>query len=228
MANYFERLETDTAAARQRFMNIPVIKDMLSEQSMPLQPDPEAKKFMLRLYQRFLEESYYHVRVARIYAVAGFRVKDTDTEIAKWFMQHGADEHGHHHWIENDLRKLGADPSTLPTGKPSVWCEALVGYLHYVATYGNPIGLFGDTYVIEGLSHELATRLAKTMKHGLKIPDEAVTYLAKHGEADQGHMDEFRDMLNANLKSEDDYQDIVQVSRTIFALYGGMIENLLD
>ena len=74
VANYYERLEKDTAAARQRFMNIPVIKDMLSEQSMPLQPDPEAKKFMLRIYQRFLEESYYHVRVARIYAVAGFRV----------------------------------------------------------------------------------------------------------------------------------------------------------
>lgn len=229
MANYYERLEKDTAASRQRFMDIPVVKDLLTPGETPGQLDPQAVQFMRGIYTRFLEDSYYHVRAAaRVYALAGSRMKETDEEIREWLLHHSVEEYGHHHWIMDDIRTLGGKPETLATRKPSVWCDALVGYMYYIAGTANPMGILGDTYVIEGLSQLFATQLAGNMKGALGIPDTAVSYLAKHGEADQGHMDEFRDMINATVKREEDYQDILQVSRTEFALYGAIVENLVS
>jgi hypothetical protein len=228
MATFYERLEKDTAPFRQQFMDIGLVKDLLGG-GLPENPDPAAAQFMRGIYTRFLQDSYYHVRAAaKVYALAGCRMKETDEEIREWLLHHSVEEYGHHRWIEDDLRALKADPAALSTAKPSVWCDALVGYMYYVAGTANPMGILGDTYVIEGLSQLFATQLAGTMKGSLGIPDGAVSYLAKHGEADQGHMDEFRDLVNQNVRREDDYQDILQVSRTEFVLYGKIVENLVS
>jgi heme oxygenase len=210
-------------------MDIPLVKDLLTPTSAPAKLDPAAAKFMRDIYTRFLEDSYYHVRAAaRVYALAGSRIEETDEQIREWLLHHSVEEYGHHEWIKSDIRTLGNDPDALSKRKPSPWCDALVGYMYYIAGHGNPIGILGDTYVIEGLSQLFATHLAGSMKSSLGIPDDAVSYLAKHGEADQGHMDEFRDMINATVKCEQDYQDILQVSRTEFALYGAIVENLIS
>ena len=229
MAMFFDRLQNDTAAARQRFMSISLVKDFLGGGTVPQQPDPAVAQLMRGIYTRFLQDSYYHVRAAaKVYALAGSRISETDEEIRQWLLHHSVEEYGHHRWIEDDLRCLGADPSQLEKTKPSVWCDALVGYMFYTAGHGNPMATLGDTYVIEGLSQLFASQVAGTMKSTLGISDDCVTYLAKHGEADQEHIHEFRDLVNKHVQREQDYQDILQVAKTEFALYGAIVENLVS
>jgi pyrroloquinoline quinone (PQQ) biosynthesis protein C len=97
--------------------------------------------------------------------------------------------------------------------------------MYYIAGHENPMGTIGDTYVIEGLSQMFATQLAGNIKGLLGVPDSAVSYLAKHGAADQGHMNEVRDLINTYVRREEDYEAIVQVSKVEFALYGQIVEH---
>lgn len=228
MASFYDRLEKDIQPWRQQFMQNPLVQDFLAAEPATKVADPVAKDFMRGVYTRFLKDSYYHVRAAaRVYALAGSRVPETDEEIREWLLHHSVEEYGHHNWIMDDLRALQIDPAALATSKPSVWCDALVGYMYYTAGHGNPVATLGDTYVIEGLSQLFASPLAGNLKDTLGIPG-AVSYLAKHGEADQGHMEEFRELVDQHVRREQDYEDILQVSKTEFALYTSIVANLTE
>ena len=226
MATTYERLQRATQAERDRFMSIPLVGMLLAEASADPGPVSAADAAEIsRIYTRFLVDSYYHVRAAaKVYALAATRIGTDDEEIRQWLLEHAHDEYGHHKWIEDDLRELKYDVSHLLKQKPSVPCDCLVGYMYYIAGHENPMGTIGDTYVIEGLSQMFASRLAGNIRGILGVPETAVTYLAKHGAADQEHMHEVRDLINAHVKREEDYEAIVQVSRVEFALYGQIVE----
>jgi pyrroloquinoline quinone (PQQ) biosynthesis protein C len=159
-----------------------------------------------------------------VYALAATRISTRDEEVRHWLLEHAFEEYGHHRWIEDDLKALNYDVSRLASSKPSVPCDCLVGYMYYIAGHENPMGTIGDTYVIEGLSQLFATQLAGNIKGLLGVPDSAVSYLAKHGAADQGHMNEVRDLIDNYVRREEDLEAIVQVSRVEFALYGQIVE----
>ena len=93
--------------------------------------------------------------------------------------------------------------------------------MYYIAGHENPMGTIGDTYVIEGLSQMFATQLAGNIKGMLGVPDSALAA----GAADQGHMNEVRDLINSCVRREEDYESIVQVSKVEFALYGQIVEH---
>jgi pyrroloquinoline quinone (PQQ) biosynthesis protein C len=223
MASVYERLNAATAAARAKFMDLPLVQSVLG-------PAPQGggladSGLLLPIYRRYLRESYHHVRVAsQTYALAGSRIPDEDEPIRRWLLTHAMEEYGHHDWILSDLKALGIDPESVRRSKPSPPCAALVGYMYYTAGIDNPIGLLGDSYVVEGLSQLFASQVAGTMKELLGIPDAAVTYLARHGTADQGHMDDLRNLINGHIRREQDLGDVIQVARVEFELYGLLVE----
>ena len=57
------------------------------------------------------------------------------------------------------------------------------------------------------------------------MPDTAVSYLAKHGAADQGHMNEVRISSTPTCAARKTAEAIVQVSKVEFALYGQIVEH---
>lgn len=226
MATMYERLEKATKVERDRFMAIPLVSMLVAEPVESAPPSASDAAEIGRIYTRFLVDSYYHVRAAaKVYALAATRVSMRDEEVRQWLLEHAFEEYGHHRWIEDDLKAMKYDVSRLETSKPSVPCDSLVGYMYYIAGHENPMGTIGDTYVIEGLSQMFATQLAGNIKGMLGVPDSAVTYLAKHGAADQGHMNEVRDLINSYVRREEDYESIVQVSKVEFALYGQIVEH---
>lgn len=222
----YERLERDTADDRTRFMEIPLVKMLLGNEAAETGTPSSAEEASLKsVYERFLVESYYHVRAAsKVYALAGSRISESDEVIREWLLEHAVDEYGHHKWVMDDLRTLNRDVSNLATSKPSVPTDALVAWMYYVAGVHNPIAILADSYVIEGLSQLFAAQLANSMKTRLSLPDNAVTYLARHGVADQAHMGELRDLINANVKGEQNYADMLQCAKVEFALYGQILE----
>jgi pyrroloquinoline quinone (PQQ) biosynthesis protein C len=226
MATVYERLQSETKVERDRFMAIPLVGMLVAEtvEAAPASAGDAAE--ISRIYTRFLVDSYYHVRAAaKVYALAATRVSTKDEEVRQWLLEHAFEEYGHHRWIEDDLKAMKYDISRFETAKPSVPCDCLVAYMYYIAGHENPMGTIGDTYVIEGLSQMFATQLAGNIKGLLGVPDTAVSYLAKHGAADQGHMNEVRDLINAHVRREEDYEAIVQVSKVEFALYGQIVEH---
>lgn len=224
MPTTYQRLEQDTSAARAKFMNIPVVRMLLEANSDSTMSSPEAFESMKALYARFLKESYYHVRAAaRVYALAGSRVGEDNEPVREWLLKHAVEEYGHHDWVLEDLRALGHDPSDLGITKPSVPSDALVAWMYYIAGVHNPVAVLADSYVIEGLSQLFASQLADAMKEMLSVSDQAVTYLARHGVADQGHMDDLRDLINTNVTKEQDYLDMVQCAKVEFELYGQIL-----
>jgi long-chain acyl-CoA synthetase len=227
MPTMYERLQKATQPERDRFMSIPLVGMLVSEPAPNPEPVSAADAAEIsRIYTRFLVDSYYHVRAAaKVYALAATRISTDDEEIRQWLLEHAFEEYGHHRWIEDDLREMKYDVSRLLKQKPSVPCDCLVAYMYYIAGHDNPVGTIGDTYVIEGLSQMFATQLAGNIKGMLGVPETAVTYLAKHGAADQKHMHEVRDLINTYVKREEDYQAIVQVSKVEFALYGQIVEH---
>lgn len=223
MTDMYTRLEQDTARERQHFMRIPIVQALLGESATA--SSPMALSELPKVYRRFLIESYYHVRAAaKVYAIAGARVSEEDETIRHWLLQHAVDEYGHHEWIQNDLAALGFDASKLSSTKPSVPSDALVAWMYYVASVHNPIAILADSFVIEGLSQLFATQLAGAIQSVASIPDEALTYLARHGIADQSHMDELRDLVNRNIHKESDYRDMLQCAKVEFSLYGQILE----
>ena len=223
MASVYERLNAATSAARAKFMDLPIVQSVLGP--VARRGALEDGSVLLPIYRRYLKESYHHVRVAsQTYALAGSRILDEDEPIRRWLLTHAVEEYGHHDWILSDLKALGVDPESVRRSRPSPSCAALVAYMYCTAGIDNPIGLLGDSYVVEGLSQLFASRVAGTMKDLLGIPDEAVTYLARHGTADQGHMDDLRDLINGYVRRERDLEDVIQVARVEFELYGLMLE----
>lgn len=222
----YDRLERDTGAERKRFMEIPRVKMLLSSEAVDGgTPSPDEQGYLKSVYERFLVESYYHVRAAsKVYALAGSRISESDESIREWLLEHAVDEYGHHNWVMDDLRTLGYDVTKLSTSKPSVPTDALIAWMYYVAGVHNPVAILADSYVIEGLSQLFAAQLANSMKSALNVPDNAVTYLARHGIADQAHMGDLRDLINATVKGERDYGDMLQCAKVEFALYGQIIE----
>jgi len=225
MATMYERLQQATKHERDRFMAIPVV-DLLATKPVdgtPVSPGGAAE--FRRIYTRFLVDSYYHVRAAsKVYALAATRISTRDEEVRRWLLEHAFDEYGHHRWIEDDLTAMDYNVSRLESSKPSIPCDCLVAYMFYIAGHENPMGTIGDTYVIEGLSQLFATQLARNLKGVLGVPDSAVSYLAKHGVADQGHMNEVRVLVDTYVRREEDFDAIVQVSKVEFELYGQIIE----
>jgi long-chain acyl-CoA synthetase len=226
MATTYERLQSATKVERDRFMAIPLVSLLVADPGDSAPPSAGDAAEIGRIYTRFLVDSYYHVREgSKVYALAATRVSTRDEEIRQWLLEHAVDEYGHHRWIADDLKAMKYDISRLETSKPSVPCDCLVAYMYYTAGHENPMGILGDTYVIEGLSQLFATQLAGNIKGMLGVPDSAVTYLARHGAADQGHMNEVRDLINSYVRREDDYEAIVQASKVEFALYAQIVEH---
>lgn len=220
MTTAYERLVAETEPQRRRFMARPIVRAVLEQGEL-------SWSLLEPVYKRFLVESFYHVReAAPSYALAGSRVGPEKEPIRQWLIAHAAEEDGHHHWILNDLRALGFDVTSLPRHPTNTKTEVLVAYMYYVAGTRNPVAILGDSFVIEGLSQLFATQVAETMRKSGGLADTAVSYLARHGKADQGHMEDFRDTINKFVTSEEDLRDIVHCANVEFDLFGDILEEV--
>lgn len=218
MQSMYDRLITDTADERDALLRIPIVASLLGHGEV-LSGD-----LVRWIYTRFLVQSYFHVREApSVYAMAGARILPRDEPVRAWLLRHAVEEYGHDMWIRNDLSALGVDAHSRLAAAPAAPTQALVGWMHYVAGSANPLGILSDSFVIEGLSQRFATELAGNIQLACGLSDSELTYLARHGAADQAHMDDLRALIDANIVREEDYCDLVQCAKVTFYLYGSML-----
>jgi len=114
-----------------------------------------------------------------------------------YFAGHIAEEVGHEEWLLDDLEHLGYDRREVEASRPLPETINLIGSQLYVINYMHPAGLLGYVYLMESTPpNELS--LAFLEAHG--IGPRATTFLRRHGETDQRHGRELREMLDLHFK----------------------------
>lgn len=206
---FYDRLLDETAAERSRFLAIPIIRAALS-QGVPRDA-----------YEAFLVQAYHHVKhTCPLLARAAALCTEQDRVYRDALLTYIEEEAGHDDWILEDLRDLGRNPDAVRADKPDAPCLLMITYAYHVTEHVSPYALLGMVHVLEGMSVALAATAATTLQRSLRLPSgKGTRYLSSHGTLDAGHVDFFRDLVNA-IDAPGARNVIVDTARAIYPLYG--------
>jgi hypothetical protein len=208
--SFFEELAQATAADAAALTDVPQIADAL------------AGRISRETYLAFLREAYHHVRhTAPLMRAAHARLDADHAPFRQALEAYAAEEAGHEAWILDDIRRAGGDWTAARDGAPRPATRALVDYAYGVVQRGNPMGLFGMVYVLEGTSVRLASRGAHAVAASLGLGPECFSYLRSHGALDLTHMAFFRELMSG-VEQAGDRAAIVDTAQAVFRLYADL------
>ncbi|KAA1174382.1 AMP-binding protein [Marinobacter salinexigens] len=211
---FFDRLQKETAEARNHVQGAPVITAI------------QEQRFRLEGYTWFLTQAYHHVKhTVPLMMACGGRLPERLEFIRKALVEYIEEEYGHHEWILNDLAACGEDKERIRHGRPDTSIELMVSYLYNQIDRGNPVAFFGMVQVLEGTSIELATPLGEQIQKQLGLPDQAFSYLYSHGALDQDHFEFFRELMDS-ITDPQDQQAIIDSANMVYRLYGDMLHSI--
>lgn len=146
-------------------------------------------------YPAFLLETFHYVKHScALLDRARDRLGPQDETLRAYLQQHRAEETGHEAWLLDDLAVLGYDRAEAARSMPLAETVAMIGSQLYVIDYLHPAGLIGYVYVME--SRPPTEALLTFLHEQFGVPREAMTFLARHGEADLVHREELREILD--------------------------------
>jgi len=180
-------------------------------------------------YLAFLEQAYHHVRhTVPLLMACGARLPERLGWMRAAVARYIAEEEGHEAWILSDIAAAGGDAEAVRNGRPALATELMVAYAYDTVNRGNPAGLFGMVFVLEGTSVALARQAAAALQARLGLPDGAFTYLNSHGDLDVGHMAFFASLMDRLERdgAPADREAVVHAARIFFRLYGDIFRNL--
>ncbi len=184
-------------------------------------------KLTSELYKGFLQETYHYVKnTSRFYAAAASRLREEYEEVRKKLLQYAAEENGHEKYLLNDLKFLGVDPDTVIKSEPLVATEALNGFHYYLTTFGNPLGIWGNIYAIEGFSDDAAGVAAKSVMQSLGLGKNAVTFLTSHSAFDIKHFRNAKTVIEKFVNQTDDKRSVIFCARAALELYAYMYDSI--
>jgi hypothetical protein len=214
MVTPFDRLCSETMPSRQRFLSIPIVKHALVHGSSR------------ELYLDFLEQAYHHVKhTFPLLALASSMTRDPRYQEA--LVTYMSEERGHEKWILDDIRAMGGEADKVAHGKPGIPCRAMVAYCYYAIQWISPYTILGMVHVLEGLSVELAHRLARAMHQSLGTGDKerGFSYLNSHGGLDVEHVELFKSLVNG-FENPEILDQIVDATHVMYRLYGAIFEDI--
>jgi len=141
-------------------------------------------------------------------------------------IKHAAEEHTDYQLLEKNYVATGGDVAKMYTQPKNIGSEALSSYMFHQASLADPLNLFGAMFIIEGLGSAKASGWAKSIKESTDLPDEALTFLAYHGEADEDHYEKLRMVLSHPLIDQALAERIAKTARVVARLYALQLEEL--
>jgi pyrroloquinoline quinone (PQQ) biosynthesis protein C len=173
----FQTLVRDTSAARNSFITISLIQDVLRRGASR------------EVYLDFLSQAYHHVRqTAPLLTLAATRCGPPDWLYQSALFKYVEEERGHEEWILEDIGALGGAPEAVRAARPRLPCKLMVAYAYYVVDRISPYGLLGMVHVLEGMAVELAAQAVSSL-HSSIAPagDGGFKYLTTHSDLDEDH-----------------------------------------
>jgi pyrroloquinoline quinone (PQQ) biosynthesis protein C len=212
--SFYQYLQQATAAEREYLLSAPVIAAC------------QRGEVSLGLYRAFLAQAYHHVsHTVPLLMAAGARMPASHEWVRQALVEYIAEEYGHQEWILNDLRACGGDAEAVRQGRPGQAIELMVAFLYHQIDRHNPMALFGMVQVLEGTSVAIALTVAGQLRQGLKLPEQAMSYLSSHGALDQEHLRFFAGLMD-RVTAVEDQEAIVHAARVVYRLYGDMLRSL--
>jgi hypothetical protein len=146
-------------------------------------------------YPALLVETFHYVKHScPLMKMAYERLGDGNPEVADYLDKHIVEETGHEQWLLEDLERLGFDRRAVTASTPLSETIDLVGAQLYVINFLHPAGLLGYVYVME--SQPPSETSLRLLQERFEITPAAMTFLARHGEADVKHRRELKSMLD--------------------------------
>jgi heme oxygenase len=212
--NFYSRLQQTTTRERAELHAAPIIADVL------------AGSASRQDYLAFLQRAFHHVRhTVPLFAACASRLPKSNVAFQQAIAHYIAEEQGHDQWILDDIAAAGGDARSVAAGHPDRDTELMVAYAYDTVMRGNPIGLFGMVYVLEGTSVGLATTVAGRLQETLQLPANALTYLTSHGDLDISHIAHFERLMN-QLDNTESQDCVIHCAQVFFHLYGNVLRNI--
>ncbi|HDK37583.1 MAG TPA: iron-containing redox enzyme family protein [Thiolapillus brandeum] len=214
MNTFFEKLNSQTEQARNRFLAIEAINRGM------------AGDISLGTYVAFLTQAYHHVKhTVPLLMACGSRLSMEQEWLRVAIAEYIEEETGHQEWILNDIAACGSDAERVRHGMPHPSTELMVAYAYDSIHRGNPVSFFGMVLVLEGISVKLASIAAEKNQQSLGLPDAAFSYLTSHGALDVSHMQFFEKLMN-RLEDETGQQAVIHMANMMYQLYGNVFDSL--
>jgi len=211
---FFERLKTETEAAKADLYTAPLIeKGMKGE-------------LTLEQYIEFLTQAYHHVKhTTPLLMAVGARLPESKEWLRNAVAEYIEEELGHQEWILNDIAACGADKEAVRRSQPAPETELMVAYAYDTVYRINPLGFFGMVHVLEGTSIASADAAADGVQKSLDLPNNAFSYLRSHGSLDQEHVKFFEGLMN-QITDKDEQDLIIHCAKMVYRLYGDVFRSV--
>ncbi|MFP6665386.1 MAG: iron-containing redox enzyme family protein [Deltaproteobacteria bacterium] len=178
-------------------------------------------------YISYLTSVFHYARFSPvIMAAAASRCSQSHPELSAYLLKHAAEEQGHDVWALEDLAKLGVPADQIRRARPAPACAALVGYVHNLATIGNPIAIFGWMYILEAVGSDIGVAAGEKLDAAHGGADAPIHFVAGHGEADADHTVEIEAQIEAHLEHDTDRADVCETARVVSWLYTTMFRQV--
>lgn len=211
---FYDRLQQETATARQQLMTAPLIVNTLQG------------KITRDIYLAFLTQAYHHVKhTTPLLMTVGGKIPGHMEWLRDAIAEYIEEELGHQEWVLNDIAACGGDKEAVRHGQPSAQTELMVAYAYDTIQRVNPVAFFGMVQVLEGTSINVATQAADKIQQALALPNQAFSYLRSHGTLDQDHVKFFEGLMN-RVDSPADQQAIIHAANMFYKLYGDIFRAL--
>ncbi len=210
----FQQLVQDTTPARQAFIEIPLIQDVLRSGASKA------------LYLDFLGQAYHHVKcTAPVMALATARCGIEDRLYQSALFEYIEEERGHEAWILEDIHALGGDPEKVRLSLPRFPCRVMVGHAYYLVDRVSPYGLLGMVHVLEGMAVALAGKAVSAIRASVApFTDDGFKYLTTHGDLDVKHSAFFEKLINEI--SQVHLPLVIETTEDFYKLYGDIFRDL--
>ncbi len=212
--SFYQRLYSETLAARQHVLGAPIIARCLRGQ------------IVLDDYVGFLKQAFHHVKhTVPLLMATGARLPDEKEWLRAAIGEYIEEETGHHEWVLNDIAACGYDKEAARASKPAPATELMVAYAWDLVQRVEPLGFFGMVHVLEGTSISVADKAADAIRSTLRLPQQAFSYLYSHGALDQEHVKFFEGLMN-RIVDRREQDSIVHAANMFYRLYGDVLRGV--
>ncbi len=179
-------------------------------------------------YIGFLRETYHNVsHNPKKMALFQAHIRTDRHGLESKLLKHAAMEIGHDQLALDDLRALGVNTDLLSTSRPLPSTEAFTGFVVFQIQHRNPLAYLGYLYHLEALPTHMGTSAGDALKK-MGVPENAMTFLSEHAEADLVHMQWNEDYIEGFVKTDSDLEALLYGLRSSCELHGIMFQGIMD
>jgi len=203
------------AAFERRLRQVPVVRRIETGTATI----HDYRRLLVNLRQQVVEGGRWIARAASSFSVELFPLRSAA-------IHHAGEEHRDYQLLEDDFVAVGGDLDEIRSAPKNVGSEALSAFMFHQAGQPDPIDLLGAMFIIEGLGTAKALGWATCLQEQLGLRDDQVRFLRYHGDEDDGHYEQLRQLLRSGLVDRAAAARIVKTAKVVARLYALQLEEL--